>query len=298
MSEKIYALLLHLYPARFRQSYQDDALELLRSRLGDQRGFLRKLRLWMDLFVDLAVALPQAYRNNYTPATDFQIVRTAAGFPAFQSLDEKPLRPGSILAGTLLAISALALFAFLMSHAPRYSPFLGSNARLNPASAGQVSNPDVQAVAEKIEAEMHAAMALQDCGFKQADLLPGNLGYVQISWLADPVTCGSTAAELANRLNQTAAVILDLRECTSGNPQMLRTMANSLGKPLFVLTSSHTFSGAELAAQEIKRLRHATIIGEAPLSAKKVLQPDIRVKAADALDTAEGLARAAAPRTR
>jgi hypothetical protein len=37
MSEKIYALLLRLYPARFRAKYADAAMELFRDRARDER---------------------------------------------------------------------------------------------------------------------------------------------------------------------------------------------------------------------------------------------------------------------
>ena len=45
MSEKIYACLLRLYPARFRQQYGAEALQLFQDRLRDERGLLPKLRL-------------------------------------------------------------------------------------------------------------------------------------------------------------------------------------------------------------------------------------------------------------
>src|SRR5579863_6039595 len=62
MSEKIFALLLRLYPAGFRRRYGEEATRLLRDRLNDERGFARRLRLWFDLLVDCATGLPQAYR--------------------------------------------------------------------------------------------------------------------------------------------------------------------------------------------------------------------------------------------
>jgi C-terminal processing protease CtpA/Prc len=85
-------------------------------------------------------------------------------------------------------------------------------------------------------------------------------------------------------------------------------------KPIFVLTSSRTFSGAEHFTYDLKQLKRATIVGDitsgashgrptAPVSqianteTKPVwegvgVQPDIKVKAADALETAEKLALA------
>ena len=42
MSEKIYALLLRLYPAHFLKNYGDEALQLFRDRSRDERGTLKR----------------------------------------------------------------------------------------------------------------------------------------------------------------------------------------------------------------------------------------------------------------
>ena len=65
MSEEIYAWLLRLLPRAFRRKYEDDAFQLLRDRLGDERGFFRRFRLGVDLILDIVRALPRAYRNAY-----------------------------------------------------------------------------------------------------------------------------------------------------------------------------------------------------------------------------------------
>ncbi|PYT82688.1 MAG: hypothetical protein DMG40_05290 [Acidobacteria bacterium] len=39
------------------------------------------------------------------------------------------------------------------------------------------------------------------------------------------------------------------------------------GKPVFVLTSSHTFSGGEEFTYDLKALKRATIVGETPAAA-------------------------------
>ena len=40
MSEKIYAWLLRLYPSHFRKDYGGEALQLLRDRARNEKGFL------------------------------------------------------------------------------------------------------------------------------------------------------------------------------------------------------------------------------------------------------------------
>jgi len=345
MSEKIYSLLLRFYPARFRQQYGAEALQLFKDRLRDERGLFRKLRLWMDLLTDFASGLPQAYRNTYTTTTTTQVWQTVPGHPAFRILEEEPLRPGSIVMGGIFGIAALALFIFVMNHAAAYHPFSGSVERLGAASAGNQSNPDVQAVAEKLEEQIRSSNQLQRCSFEKLEQHPGNIGYVKLTWFPDPATCRPVAEAVMQRLSETDAVIFDLRDTRGGYPEMVRLMASWLfdrpvawynpraaspeqlvtdspvaggrlaDKPVFVLTSSRTFSGAEHFAYNLKTLKRATIVGETTSGASHAgtgtppsqvalsepkpiwegagVQPDVRVGAADALRTAEKLALSA-----
>jgi len=345
MSEKIFACLLRLYPARFRQRYQAEALQLLQDRLRDERGSLRRLRLWIDLLADLASGLPWAYRNTYAFAETTRAWQTATGLPAFRTLEEEPLRPGSIVMGCIFAVATLALFIFVMNHAGAYHRFSGSIGRLGAAPAGSENNPDVQAVAEKIEEQTRSANVLQKCSIEKLERHPGNVGYVKLNWFPDPGSCRDVAEAVMQRLSETDAVIFDLRDCTGGYPEMVRWMAGWLfdhpvawynpratsaaesvtdspvpgsrlaHKPVFILTSSRTFSGAEHFTYDLKQLKRATIVGEttsgashsgpttplrpiADTGTKPVwegtgVQPDVRVKAADALGTAEKLALAA-----
>jgi hypothetical protein len=76
----IYALLLRLYPAQFRQAYGDEAMQLFHDRTRDEQGMWAKLRLWMDLAADLATSLPRAHR---------QADPVLVGFPA-ESLGASP----------------------------------------------------------------------------------------------------------------------------------------------------------------------------------------------------------------
>ena len=64
MSEKMYTRLFRLYPSRFRKEYEDEALQLIRDRLRDEKGFFKRARLGWDLVADVLTGLPQAYRNS------------------------------------------------------------------------------------------------------------------------------------------------------------------------------------------------------------------------------------------
>ena len=345
MSEKIYACLLRLYPARFRQQYGAEALQLFQDRMRDERGWLRKLRTWFDLLNDLALGLPQAYRNTYATAATTPAWQTATGLPMFRTLEEEPLRPGSIAMGSILAIAMLALVIFVMNHTAAYHPFPSSIGRLGAAPAGSESNPDVEAVAKKIEDQTRNANPLEKCSFEKLELHPGNIGYVKLNWFPDPASCHEVAQAVMQRLNETDAIVFDLRDSRGGHPEMVRLMAGWLfdrpvswynpratspgqlvtdspvpgsrlaDKPVFVLTSSRTFSGAEHFAYNLKSLKRATIVGETTSGASHAapgtppsqialsepkprwegtgVQPDVRVDAADALRTAEELAHTA-----
>ncbi len=65
MSDEIFAFLLRLYPAAFREKYRDEALQLYRDRLHDETSTFLRARLYCDLLVDAVAGLPQAWRNSY-----------------------------------------------------------------------------------------------------------------------------------------------------------------------------------------------------------------------------------------
>jgi hypothetical protein len=135
MSEKIYTRLLRLYPSRFRKEYEVEALQLIRDRLRDERGFFKRARLWWDLAADLMAGFPSAYRNSYAATEAASLSFNAAGIPSFKSLDEEPLGRGSILVGGTISLILLAAFGFLLSRQIALRPISGSNGRLSPIEA-------------------------------------------------------------------------------------------------------------------------------------------------------------------
>jgi hypothetical protein len=194
-----------------------------------------------------------------------------------------------------------------------------------------------------------------NCGFEKAERLPPNIGYLKFNMFANPDICGPTASAAMNFLGSVDALIIDLRENGGGDPKMVayissylfdeRTHLNDLynrkenkteefwtstdvpgkrlaGKPVFVLTASRTFSGAEEFTYNLKNLKRATIIGETtgggahPVSGHRIddhfmigvpfarainpvsktnwegtgVEPDIKVPASEALEAAKKLA--------
>jgi len=121
MSEKLYAWLLRLYPARFRAAFGDEALQLYRDRSRDETGFLRKLRLWLDLLADLAVTLTR----DYTPAAAPAPFETG---PSLLLLPDQSPRTAAMLFGSLISLATLVALPFLVSHSGGYPQIPGPSA--------------------------------------------------------------------------------------------------------------------------------------------------------------------------
>jgi C-terminal processing protease CtpA/Prc len=194
-----------------------------------------------------------------------------------------------------------------------------------------------------------------NCGFEKVEHLGGNVGYLKVNFFGDPDVCGPTAIAAMNFLGTVDAIIFDLRENGGGDPKMVALISTYLfaelthlndlwqrkdnstqqywtlpyvpgkrldGKPVYLLTSKQTFSGAEEFSYNLKNLKRATLIGETtgggahPVMGHRIdehfmigvpfarainpisktnwegtgVEPDVKVAAADALATAEKLA--------
>lgn len=133
-------------------------------------------------------------------------------------------------------------------------------------------------------------------GFEKVERLEGNVGYLSLRGFNDPTGAEETIAAAMNFLNNTDALIIDLRRNGGGSPQMVALISsylfdekpvhlNSLywrernrtddfytqekvlgkrfnGKDVYVLTSKRTFSAAEEFTYNLKNLKRATIVGE------------------------------------
>ncbi len=133
-------------------------------------------------------------------------------------------------------------------------------------------------------------------GFEKVERLDGNIGYLELRGFMDAGMAGETAAAAMTFLANTDALIIDLRRNGGGQPQMIALLSSYLfdkpthlndiyfraenrteefwtretvagkrfgeSKPVYVLTSSYTFSGAEEFSYNLKNLKRATIIGE------------------------------------
>jgi hypothetical protein len=142
--------------------------------------------------------------------------------------------------------------------------------------------------------EFRAEMRRSNYGFQKVEILDGNIGYLELSGFASLELGRDTAAGAMAFLANVDALIFDLRRNGGGDPTMIqflttyllaeRTHLNSFewrgrdgleefwtfdevpGKrlvdvPVFVLTSSSTFSAAEEFTYNLRNLERATIVG-------------------------------------
>jgi len=207
-------------------------------------------------------------------------------------------------------------------------------------------------------ARYRAAMEQNNCMFEKIETLPHNIGYLKLNAFPEPSVCGPTADAAMASLNHADAIIFDLRDNTGGFPDMVALMAaylfdhpeylynprekptelswtrspvpgNKLAdKPVYVLTSARTLSGAEQFTYDLKMLKRATLVGETTGGAAHAgvwhriddhfgmgipevkainpfsktdwegsgVEPDVKVNAADALNVARKLAERQAER--
>jgi C-terminal processing protease CtpA/Prc len=135
-------------------------------------------------------------------------------------------------------------------------------------------------------------------GFERVERLAGNVGYLEIrSFGFDPADIADVAAAAFTFLGRTDALIIDVRRNGGGSPFMVAHVAsylfgpqpvllNSLywrprnrtddfytmrdlpgtrygpDKPVYVLTSRNTFSGAEEFAYDLQTRKRAVIVGD------------------------------------
>lgn len=161
-----------------------------------------------------------------------------------------------------------------------------------------IRSPDHRAATTPAESEAAWAEAqrLGNHHIAAVRRLDGNVGYIDLRGIASPGDGGPAIAAAMELVTHTGALIFDLRRNRGGDPEGVQlwnsylfpdsdthlndiydgattrtrqfwTLAyvpgrRYLDRPVFVLTSSFTFSGGEEFAYNLKALRRATLIGE------------------------------------
>lgn len=202
-------------------------------------------------------------------------------------------------------------------------------------------------------------MRRENYAFKKVEVLPGNIGYLRFDAFVEDEQANKVASAAMNFLSNCDSIIFDVRSNGGGSPEMIRYITSYLfeskthlndmvdrdGKvveefwtlpevpgarpktniPVFVLTSSRTFSGAEEFSYNLKNLKRATLVGETtgggahPVRGDRVnerfivrvpfmraqnpitktnwegtgVEPDVKTSSNEALDKAIELAKAA-----
>lgn len=116
MSEKIYDCLLRLFPSQFRKEFGAEALLLFRDRARDERGFLPRLRLWLDLLIDLAVSLPRMHSPIVSGILGVQPSRQFDKTFLFRVQEAEAPSPAALLFGGVLSLATLGAVPALINH--------------------------------------------------------------------------------------------------------------------------------------------------------------------------------------
>lgn len=122
MSEKIYTWLLRLYPASFREKFGDEALQLFRDRARDEKGFVQRLRLWLDLVADLAISVPREYYYFEPELLGASADQRLGGIPSFVVIEGGSPRPGALFSGGVLTMLVLTTCAIFLTQGRGYVP--------------------------------------------------------------------------------------------------------------------------------------------------------------------------------
>lgn len=169
------------------------------------------------------------------------------------------------------------------------------NVNFNPKQVQQMK-ASAQKDPDDVPESFLEEMRMNNYGFKEIKLLPGNIGYLDLRGFSHTRFAGETASAAMNFLSNASALIIDLRKNGGGSPSMIQLITSYLygsepvhlnnfyyrpanlntqtwtlpyvtGKrrpdiDVYVLTSNKTFSAAEEFTYNLKNLKRATIIGE------------------------------------
>ena len=157
------------------------------------------------------------------------------------------------------------------------------------SSGGEEISPQ-----ERAQRRLQSAQA-RNFGFKRVEMLPGNIGYLDLRGFEDADIGGETAVAAMNFLANSSAIIFDLRQNGGGSPSMIQLISSYLFEesqhlnsfhvrrtdsieqywtqarvqgtkvvdtPVYILTSGRTFSAAEEFTYNLKNMKRATVVGE------------------------------------
>lgn len=164
------------------------------------------------------------------------------------------------------------------------------------AEAVPIQRGNFMQISEEERAGYAEWLRIENYGVNKLDVLKGNIGYIDFQFLCGTEFAGDFYAAMMNYVQHTDALIIDFRHCRGAMSDNVISFLCSyffadkihlndlywreqnftqqtwtqvvvpgkkyLNKPVYVLTSGSTFSGAEEMAYDLKNLKRATIIGE------------------------------------
>lgn len=172
-----------------------------------------------------------------------------------------------------------------------------------PPRAGDRKADDQGPTAEEIAqmiAQMRVASARESYGISRLQLLPGDIGYLDLRSFGHPEIVGAAYDAAMSLVAGTRALVLDLRGNHGGEPDGVAyllshffaegdarhlndiyysadksthqfwTIPSAMPRftgPIYVLTSSHTGSAAEECAYDLQTQKRATLVGETTVGA-------------------------------
>lgn len=154
-------------------------------------------------------------------------------------------------------------------------------------------------LAPPADTALPTAPLVSELGVGRADRLPGNVGYLELTGFGPSEVFATPSDRALAALADTRALIIDLRRNGGGDPETVAYMIGHfvagntpvhttdvvnriastrtfrtdslftkptpiryLGRPVYILTSSRTFSGGEEFAYDMQALKLATLVGE------------------------------------
>jgi retinol-binding protein 3 len=177
----------------------------------------------------------------------------------------------------------------------RFGPAPSGMAGPPPGSGPGPGGPGGPGGQPQLQPVMLEQLRSRNFDFGKVEILPGNVGYLQVGGLHAPDLAGETAAAALRFLANTDAIILDLRSSPGGTQQMVNLLASTFlpddGRvlltsqfrgqqpnvhtvaselpiarradvPLYILTSKRTFSAGEALPYILQQHGRATIVGE------------------------------------
>jgi C-terminal processing protease CtpA/Prc len=156
------------------------------------------------------------------------------------------------------------------------------------------------------QADQSRAVAVRrsNAGVRRIEILPGNVGYLELTSFFRPEEASDAIAAAMQTLTHADALILDMRSNGGGSPSTVALLASYLlepglplwdiahrppespdhyatvtvsshdvKRPVYVLTASQTFSGGEGLAFILQERRRAEIVGEVTAGAANAGRP-------------------------